>query len=75
MKPTSSLTRFWLRAAPLLALLVYSALAFYQLALPGLYYDEALDLPQAVQLARGEPVVLMPKDPGGSTTSAPSTRT
>ena len=64
MKPTSSLTRFWLRAAPLLALLVYSALAFYQLALPGLYYDEALDLPQAVQLARGEPVVLMPKDPG-----------
>ena len=29
--------------APVLALLLYCGLAFYQLPLPGFYYDEALD--------------------------------
>jgi len=47
-----------------LSILLYLALAAHQLGLPGLYYDEALDLPQAVQLAHGWPVTLFPKDPG-----------
>lgn len=53
-----------LRIASLAAILLYLAFAAHQLGLPGLYYDEALDLPQAVQLAHGWPVTLFPKDPG-----------
>ncbi len=44
--------------------LLYCGLAFYQLDLPGFYYDEALDLPPAIQLAQHKPVELMPGDPG-----------
>lgn len=54
------------RIAPVAALLLYAGLAFYQMDLPGFYYDEALDLPPALQLAQGRPVVLMPTDPGVS---------
>lgn len=53
-----------LKSASVLAILLYLALAAHQLGLPGLYYDEALDLPQAVQLAHGWSVTLFPKDPG-----------
>ena len=50
--------------APVLALLLYCGLAFYQLPLPGFYYDEALDLPPTLQLAHGQSVELASKDPG-----------
>jgi hypothetical protein len=53
-----------LRLASLAAIILYFSLAAHQLGLPGLYYDEALDLPPAVQLAHGWPVTLFPKDPG-----------
>jgi hypothetical protein len=49
---------------PLLALFLYWSLAAHQLSLPGLYYDEALDLPPALDLAQGRPARLMPHDPG-----------
>jgi hypothetical protein len=52
------------RLLPYAALWIYSALAFHQILLPGFYYDEALDLPPALQMARGWPVALFPHDPG-----------
>lgn len=42
----------------LIALLVYGAITLIQLDLPGLYYDEALDVVPTMQLLRGQPVIL-----------------
>lgn len=54
----------WARGVALAALCLYCGLAFYQLRLPGFYYDEALDLPAAIHLARGQTPALSPNDPG-----------
>jgi len=42
-----------------LALVAFGSLAFYQLRLPGLYYDEAQDVVPTMQLLRGQPVDLL----------------
>ncbi|MDP3047145.1 MAG: glycosyltransferase family 39 protein, partial [Chloroflexota bacterium] len=46
------------RAILALALLVFLALTLTQLELPGLYYDEALDVVPSMQLLLGQPVTL-----------------
>jgi 4-amino-4-deoxy-L-arabinose transferase-like glycosyltransferase len=64
MRPSSAWRPGPWRIAPLLALLLYAALALHQLSLPGFYYDEALDLVPALEMAQGRPATLMPNDPG-----------
>jgi hypothetical protein len=46
----------WDGSSLVVSLLLYSALCFYQLHLPGLYYDEALDAVPAMQILLGQPV-------------------
>jgi 4-amino-4-deoxy-L-arabinose transferase-like glycosyltransferase len=54
---------FAVRLSPYLALIVavsaFLSISLHQLALPGLYYDEALDLVPMLQVMHGEPVTLL----------------
>ena len=54
---------FVVRLSPYLALIVavsaFLSISLHQLALPGLYYDEALDLVPMLQVMHGEPVTLL----------------
>jgi 4-amino-4-deoxy-L-arabinose transferase-like glycosyltransferase len=54
---------FAIRLSPYLALIVaisaFLSISLHQLALPGLYYDEALDLVPMLQVMHGEPVTLL----------------
>lgn len=54
---------FVVRLSPYLALIVavgaFLSLSLHQLALPGLYYDEALDLVPMLQVMHGEPTPLL----------------
>ncbi len=54
---------FVIRLSPYLALIVavsaFLSISLHQLALPGLYYDEALDLVPMLQVMHGEPATLL----------------
>ena len=45
-------------ATAIVSVMIFSCLAFYQVRLPGLYYDEAADVVPAMQLLRGDDVQL-----------------